>query len=120
MTSQTQKFIESSDILTLKLECAGCGSTLAIPSSKDIKNDVGKLGSCPICRRTWADSRGYSYEPLIAHFMSVLNNLRDALAKSETGFNLTIEIADDTGSNYGEKESDNANTCGKSGRKTRA
>jgi hypothetical protein len=97
MTSQTQKFIELSDILALKLECKHCESVLAIPSSRDMarREDVGKLSICPVCQRPWATLGGATYEPLIAKFVSALNEMRNAFKDAPIGFTLTLEISSD-------------------------
>jgi len=94
MTSQTQKFIEPSDILALKLKCKGCDSTLTIPSGRQMagREEMGKLSSCPICRKAWANLEGATYEPLIIKFVSTLNELRAALKTAPIGFTLTFEV----------------------------
>jgi hypothetical protein len=94
MTSQTQKFIELSDIVALKLECKHCGSALAIPSSRDMtrREDVGKLSSCPVCQMPWATLGGATYEPLIAKFVSALNEIRRTFKDAPIGFTLTFEV----------------------------
>ena len=97
MTSEIQKFIELSDILALKLECKHCESSLAIPSSRDMarREDIGKLSSCPVCQRPWATLAGTTYEPLIAKFVSSLNEIRKAFKDAPIGFILTLEISSD-------------------------
>jgi hypothetical protein len=102
MTSQTQKFIELCDILALKLECKSCHSSLAIPSERHMaaREEIGKLGSCPICRAPWAILGGSSYEPLIIEFVSALNKLRGAFNNAPIGFNLTLEV---TGEELGQE-----------------
>jgi hypothetical protein len=97
MTSQTQKFIELSDILALKLECKHCGSALAIPSSRDMagREDIGKLSTCPVCRMPWASLGGSTYEPLIVKFVSALNEIRRTFKDAPIGFTLTFEVSGD-------------------------
>ena len=101
MTSQTQKFIELSDILALKLECKHCGSALTVPSSRDMtrREDMGKLSSCPVCQMPWASLGGATYEPLIAKFVSTLNEIRRTFKDAPIGFTLTLEV-------QGEKQSE--------------
>jgi len=97
MTSETQRFIELSDILALKLKCKGCGSALTIPSTRQmaVREEMGKLSTCPICRKPWATLEGATYEPLIIKFVSALNELRAGLENAPIGFTLTFEVADE-------------------------
>jgi hypothetical protein len=97
MTSETQRFIELSDILSLKLKCKGCGSALTIPSTRQMamREELGKLSTCPICRKPWATLEGSTYEPLIIEFVSSLNKLRTAFKDAPIGFALTFEVADE-------------------------
>ena len=97
MTSQTRRFIELSDILSLALKCKGCGSTLTIPSSRDVSNrdSAGKLSFCPICQRTWANSQGATCAPDIAKFSTALSALREAITDTGIGFTLTLETSSD-------------------------
>jgi hypothetical protein len=95
MTSQTRKFIELSDILSLELKCKGCGSTITIPFSRDMSNrdSAGKLSFCPICQRTWANSQGATCAPHLVRFSTALGDLREAFTDSGIGFTLTFEIS---------------------------
>jgi len=117
MTSQTHKFIELSDILTLKLQCNDCGSYLAIPSSRDMttREELGKLSDCPVCRKHWATISGASIEPTIYQFTGALNTLRTAMKIAPVGFSLTLEVADDH-----DEEADKTNASASVGRKARS
>ena len=93
MTTQTQTFIELSDILTLKFTCDDCGCTLSIPVTRDLskKEEMDKLATCPMCRRFWTSHGQTSYHPAIAGFLTGLNTLQLTLSK-KLGFSLAVEI----------------------------
>jgi len=97
MTSQTKKFIELTDMLSLRFECKHCNSELLISSLRDL--ELGTLNNCPVCGRPWASINGSTCEPTIAEFLTALNKLRVTVGRHENvfpaGFNLTIEIKDD-------------------------
>jgi hypothetical protein len=97
MTSQTKKFIELSDVISLRLKCKSCASELLIPSSRDIDNreEQGKLSECPVCRKDWALVNGSTCESTIAKFMSSLNKLRAEMKSFPAGFFLAFEINND-------------------------
>jgi|SRR5271156_3298054 len=97
MTSQTKKFMELSDILSLRFECKHCGSELLISSLRDIdkKEEQGKLNDCPVCRREWARVNGSSSESVIAKFLTALNKLRSELDTFPFGFSLTLELTNE-------------------------
>lgn len=81
MTSQTKRYIELADILTLKLSCKGCGSSLEIPISRDISGraDSQKLSYCPICQKPWANLGGATFQPLFAGFGTAVQKLTNAM-----------------------------------------
>ena len=97
MTSQTKKFIELSDILSLRFGCKHCSSELLISSLRDIekKEEQGKLNDCPVCRREWASVGGSSCELTIARFLTALNKLRSELHTFPVGFSLMLEITNE-------------------------
>jgi hypothetical protein len=97
MTSQIRKLIELADILALNLKCKSCGSSLAIPASRDMttREEMGKLASCPVCRRAWANLNGSTYEPAIYEFTGALNKLRSIITTAPLGFEMTLQISDE-------------------------
>ncbi len=94
MTSETKRFIELSDLLSLRLECKHCHSELLLSSLRSLgtKEEQGKLNRCPVCSRDWALVNGSTCELTIAEFLKALNSLRDALGSFPAGFKLTLEI----------------------------
>lgn len=97
MTSQKRKYIELADIQALSLKCKSCGSTLAIPAARDMttREEMGKLASCPVCRRAWANLNGSTYEPSIYEFTGALNKLRSILTTAALGFEMTLQISEE-------------------------
>lgn len=98
MTEETKKFIELSDILSLRLECKRCESELLISSLRDMlrREEEGKLNNCPVCGREWASVSGSSCELTIAQFLDSLNKLRSTLKTFPAGFLLTLEIKNES------------------------
>jgi transcription elongation factor Elf1 len=94
MTSETKKFIELGDVLSLRFECKHCDSELMISSLRDIgkQEEHGKLDKCPVCGRDWACVSGSSCEMTIAKFLESLNALRGVLKSFPAGFYLTLEV----------------------------
>lgn len=95
MTSQTKRYIELSDLLTLKLTCKGCGSALEIPISRNLsgREDDLKLKVCPICLKPWALRDEANYHPAISGFTAAVHTLAGAVGN--LGFSLTIEVTDE-------------------------
>ena len=100
MTSQTQKFIELTDILSFRFECKNedCGATLSLPARKEI-GPTHPLYKCPYCGSQWpmigqfsGPSRlgGEDFETLIRELMDVIHRIGIA----PLGFRMTLEIAD--------------------------
>ncbi len=87
MTSQTQHFIEFSDILSLRCECRNpeCRAVLLLPLSGTLS---GTLRKCPKCKSEWT---GYehsdSYEPEIQRFIDSLKYV----SQLKLGCSLTLE-----------------------------
>jgi hypothetical protein len=94
VTTQTQKLIDLADILTVRMSCDDCGCTLSFPVSRDINKaeEFRKLDTCPMCRRPWVSQGDTSYQPLIAKFLSGLNDLRNTLGSTKLGFSLSLEV----------------------------
>ena len=101
MTTQTKRFIELQDILSLRFECKHCGSELLVSSLRDLssREEFGKLNDCPVCRKPWASVSGSTCELTIAEFLTALNKLRGTLGKHSgafpSGFSLMIEVKDE-------------------------
>jgi hypothetical protein len=98
MTSQTKKFIEPSDILSLRIQCtnAKCGATLMLPISGDI--DVKRLYVCPNCERPWVRlPSGTTAELAIAECVGHIKTLSGLLSGGQfNGFALSLEIQEET------------------------
>ena len=90
MTTQTKKFIELSDILSLRCECrqGTCRTSLVIPLA-DVSGRV--FAVCPSCKEPWAKFLESTYELLIADFLEKLKRLNEA----RLGCALTLEIKDE-------------------------
>lgn len=94
MTTQTKKFIEPSDILGLRLECADCHATLLLPISNDVK--IKQLYVCPHCQRPWVRLPGATAEIAIAECMAHIRTLSGMLSGGQyNGFTLSLEIKQD-------------------------
>src|ERR1017187_8363995 len=96
MTTQTKKFIEPSDILGLRLECADCHATLLLPISKHVK--IKQLYGCPHCQRPWVRlPDGATAEIAIADCMMHIKTLSGMLSDGRyNGFSLSLEIKEET------------------------
>jgi hypothetical protein len=97
MTSKTQKYIDLSDFLTLKLTCVKCQSSLEIPILRNLsgREDAKKLDCCPICLTEWASRDDGRYHQLISGFTGSLRSLKEATESAKLGFALTIEVTDE-------------------------
>jgi hypothetical protein len=98
MTSHTKRYIEIEDVLTLKLICKECGSSLEIPVTRDIgrSQDLFKLDVCPICKSSWPESAESSIQPEISGLSTALKKLREKLKSPHIGVMLTLEVAEET------------------------
>ena len=97
MTVKTKRYVELSDILTLKLTCKGCDSALEIPLSVDLARNehMQKLDSCPVCLRPWVSRNGDTYHTVVAGLPTAINKLRNVMETANLGFNLAIEVSND-------------------------
>jgi hypothetical protein len=100
MTSQTQKFIQLTDVLALHFRCNSCGASLSVsPNEYKRRQKQGFLSSCPICNGSWASVNGSSVEPVITKFVESFENLNQVLEKKEgafpVGFSLFLAIKDE-------------------------
>lgn len=95
MTTQMKRYIELSDVLTLKLDCKACGSVLQVPLSRNMSapEERLKLDRCPMCLAEWASLNGSTYQPSIAKFSSALKELARIMESEVLGFDLWIEIS---------------------------
>lgn len=95
MTTQTKKFIEPSDILSLRLECAKCHATLLLPISGEI--EVKRLYVCPNCERPWVRlPSGATAELAIADCVTHIKTLTGMLSGGQyNGFSLSLEIKEE-------------------------
>jgi hypothetical protein len=70
MTTQTQQFIELSDVIALRCECRHCKAVLLIPIPGDIN---GALLKCPKCKHEWAGQEHVgTKEPDVQRFVDSL------------------------------------------------
>lgn len=95
MTTQTQKFIEPSDIIGLRLECAKCHAILLLPISGEI--EVKRLYVCPNCERPWIRlPNGSTAEVEIEQCMAHIKTLNGLLSRGQyNGFLLSLEVKAD-------------------------
>jgi hypothetical protein len=91
MTSQTQKFIEMSDIIGLRFQCThqDCGAVLLLSMTKPL--EVKRLATCPHCNRPWLRTNGGTVELLLAECMEKLRTL-DSELKGYKGISLMLEV----------------------------
>jgi len=103
MTIQTKRYIELSDIISIRFTCNHCAATLSLLAS-DPKLTQGKdspqnyfLKTCPSCGKYWADNQGANYEVTVREFTTALERLRAVLhnhvVNFRPGFSLTLEIS---------------------------
>jgi hypothetical protein len=102
MTIQTKRYIELSDIISIRFTCNHCAATLSLVASdqklakgKDAKQNYF-LGTCPSCGKYWADHQGVDYELTVKEFTAALERLRSVLhaqpVNFRPGFSLALEI----------------------------
>jgi hypothetical protein len=85
MTTQTQQFIELSDVIALRCECRHCKAVLLIPIPGDIN---GALLKCPKCKHEWAGQEHVgTKEPDVQRFVDSLR----FLSELKMGCSLTLE-----------------------------
>jgi len=85
MTVETKTSIEPGDVLTVQIECSGCGSR-AIRSVNDYRNDPA---GCSNCGARWGH---LSNE--FRQLAQLLNHLRFFAAAKDLPFKLRFEIAE--------------------------
>lgn len=92
MTSQTKKYIEFSDILSLCCECkhGNCSTSLSVP----LEGVSGKeLRYCPKCAESWVDLGGSSFEQLFTELATKIRRIKESQA--HLGCAITLEIRDE-------------------------
>ena len=96
MTSQTKRYIELADILALRFVCSRCGTNLSVPIMKEIRLDA--LYQCPNCKESWTYLLGGAVlDALLKQFVGSFNTIaRNLEANHFPGFNLTLELRDDS------------------------
>lgn len=98
MTSETKKFIETRDIIGIRLECTRCKAALLLPfTGLPQLLDFERLRVCPHCQIPWTRlPDGSSAEAAV---MQCVDKVRVLNALLETGrysgFSLMLEIKDE-------------------------
>lgn len=93
MTSQTQQFIELSDIVALRCECRNpeCRTVLLLPLSGALN---GASQKCPKCKTAWSGyEHASSHEPDIQRFVDSLKYI----SQLKLGCTLMLEIKNTLG-----------------------
>jgi primosomal protein N' len=101
MTIQTKRYIELSDVISIRFTCNHCSAALSLAAS-DQKLTQGKdaqqnyfLRTCPSCGKYWAEHEGVNYEPTVKAFTAAFEQLRKAFYDQHSvrpGFSLALEI----------------------------
>ncbi len=95
MTSQTNHYIELSDILGLRFECKTCGTSVSFPLSQNF--DLLKLNDCPSCGKPWVSfPMGASIKGEIEGVIKAIVRLSGALSpegKFPTQLALKLEVS---------------------------
>jgi len=98
VTTTTQTFIELADILSLRMECGKCHSTVTVPIARDMS--FAGMKRCSNCGTAWLTFDMSTIEPQINACASAIRSTVDELnswrktldAVGSAGFSLTIEI----------------------------
>jgi ribosomal protein S27AE len=98
MTSQTQTFIELSDILSVRVECGKCQSTVTIPITREM--NLGGMRRCSNCGNAWLAVEMTSIEEQVKDCAATIRATVDELRNwhktlatmGSKGFSLTLEI----------------------------
>ena len=96
MTSQTKRYIELPDILTLHFACVRCGTNLSVPMMNEVRLDA--LHQCPNCREPWTYLQGgATLDALLKQFVGSFNMIvRNLEGNHFPGFKLSLELRDDS------------------------
>jgi hypothetical protein len=87
MTTQTQQFIELSDLIALRCECKNCRTVVLVPIPTGTLD--GALSKCPKCKQAWAKlDTGESHEPDIDRFLGSLRHV----SQIKMGCSLRLEV----------------------------
>jgi hypothetical protein len=95
MTSQTQHYIELSDIVALRFRCQykDCNAILSVSLPTPLKTN--KLMICPHCEKPWlSTSMGELGEKAISDFAKSVNDLARVISEKHFAdrFSLVLEI----------------------------
>lgn len=88
MTSQTKKFIETSDLLALRFECK-CSLTVVIPISKYKEMPI----TCPNCGHEFAEHVNTSVQQVFSGLIAALERAQQTA--QARGFKFSLEVRDD-------------------------
>jgi hypothetical protein len=93
MTHQTTHFMDSSEILGLRVECKHCHMALSLPKSY-ADTRVENFRRCPNCNEPWTElSNGIGLENAVKRFITALREFEGAMqCHADKGFSLAIEI----------------------------
>jgi hypothetical protein len=100
MTSKTNRYVELSDILSLRFECKQCGAAISLPLSNVC--DYQRLESCPNCTKPWirrpdGSSIKDELKNAIGH-LAILRGLLEPASKFKTELSLFLEVPSDRAS----------------------
>ena len=99
MTIRAKYFIDMSDLVSIRIECKRCKTTLSLAISEDLR--VDSLNMCPNCKEPWFALPGSStMQPSLADFVRSVNRMASALRDwrkamdtlNLPGFSLELEI----------------------------
>ncbi len=101
MTTQTKLFIELSDILSVRVECGKCHSTVTIPLAANMT--FGGLRRCSNCGTAWLAVEMSSIEDQIKNCATAIRTTVDELRNwhktltmlGSEGFSLSLELKPD-------------------------
>ncbi len=93
MMYQQKRMLELSDLISFCFTCKGCGISLSIPASANLKS--GRLEKCPSCDDVWMTPVTGSVRKFL-DFKQAFNSLTSSFEGGKVdGFTLTLEIASD-------------------------
>jgi hypothetical protein len=104
MTTETQTFINISDIKGIRAECAECKVRIVVPlSTKETQVQAQKLAKnfrCPVCGAEWFKGADDPRLTVVGNFIGYLLDMRSVepdFAKGGVKLNITLEINSSTG-----------------------
>ncbi len=99
MTVQAKYFIDTSDVLSIRVECKHCRASVLLPIQKEFQANA--LGACPNCKKPWlALPTAQTFVPVLNEFASSLIEIATKLtewrgkmeAAAVPGFSFDLEI----------------------------